>query len=172
MCSWSLQFWKKGCLLCLHFLFPAVPTAASDLCGSCFYPTGTLLPCIKLCGAVCSPEETESEITSGDQACAQDTHCFLCQCLFSIQPYHPWAGHPGTASDGLLKKHLLVMLDFMEFQNGWGLLRTDRTLRENLLCSGQGHLEQVSPGVLSKVEDRKTRREMSEKGRVQALHRM
>lgn len=51
-------------------------------------------------------------------------------------------------------------------------MRTGSSLRENLLCSGQGPLEQAAPGVPSKAEDKKNRREMLEKGRVQALHRM
>lgn len=131
MYSWSLKFWKKGCLPCLHLLFPAAPTATGGLCGSCFYPTGSLLTCIKLCGAEYSPEKTEPGTTSGDQnqGCAQETHCFhlLVPVLYPVQDTQ------GTASDAVLKKRLLVMLDFTELQTGWGLW--GQTALSERICS-------------------------------------
>lgn len=103
------------------------------LCGSCFYPTGSLLPCIKLCGAECSPEKTEPGTTSGDQnqACAQETHCF--HVLVPVLYPAPVQDTQGTAGDAVFKKHLLVVLDFTESQAGWGLW--GQTALSERICS-------------------------------------
>lgn len=122
MYSWPLQFWQKwGESPLASLTFSCSCHCHGGLCGSCFYPNGSLLPCIKLWGAECSLRKQNQQLPQEVR-----TKPVPRKVTALIAPAR-------SVPIPITPSHLLVMLHFTDLQTGWGLWA--QTAPSERICS-------------------------------------